>query len=452
MKIHFISIGGAVMHNLAIALYNKGYHISGSDDEIFNPAKDRLKKTGILPEKQGWYPEKITKNLDAVILGMHAKENNPELLQAKKLNLKIYSFPEYLYEQTKSKTRVVLGGSHGKTTITSMVMHVLKYNNIEFDYMVGAQLKGFDTMVGLSNDSKIAIFEGDEYLSSAIDKRPKFHLYKPHIALLSGIAWDHINVFPSFENYVYQFKQFINVIEDEGILFYYKNDTELQKLIETNNNNIRVFPYESHPAIVSNNLTYLINGEHEIPITVFGDHNLQNIQGAKLVCNALGINDNKFYEAISLFKGASKRLQILKTTKNSTIFLDFAHAPSKLKATISAVKKQYPKKKLIACMELHTYSSLNKTFLKYYNLSMNQADIAIVFFNPEAIKLKNLEPLSKQDINKAFGKQDLQIFNKPDELIHFLNKQELTNSNLLFMSSGNFAGINLKELSNKLLS
>lgn len=452
MKVHFIAIGGSAMHNLAISLHKKGYQITGSDDEIFEPSRSRLKKYGILPKYQGWNPDTITKNIDAIILGMHARENNPELIKARELNLKIYSYPEYLYEQTKDKKRVVIGGSHGKTTITSMIMHVLKFHDKHFDYMVGAQLEGFETMVSLTESAPIAIFEGDEYLSSAIDPRPKFHLYKPHIALITGIAWDHMNVFPDFENYKEQFSKFIDRIEENGYLFYYKNDEHLLELLRRNKNPIQKTGYGTHAYTRQDNQTFLIDLDKKIPLNVFGEHNLQNISGAKLVCNQLNISDDEFYEAISHFKGASKRLEILAKNKSSTIYRDFAHSPSKLKATVKAVKEQFPKRKLTAIMELHTYSSLNIQFLGEYEGTMSNANKAVVYFNPEVIKHKKLPPLNPQKVRHSFGNDKLFVFTDQTELIQFIENVDVNSHNILFMSSGNFSGINLKQLAEDLIA
>lgn len=452
MHIHFISIGGAVMHNLAVALHKKGNIVTGSDDEIFNPAKDRLQELGLLPEKFGWYAERITKEIDAIILGMHAKEDNPELIKARKLGFKIFSFPEFLFEQTKNKKRVVIGGSHGKTTITSIIMHVLKYNNIEFDYMVGAQIDGFETMVGLSDKSEIAVFEGDEYLSSAIDKRPKFHLYKPHIALISGIAWDHINVFPTFENYLNQFKTFIDLIEENGKLIYFNNDKNLKEIVQHTDKNIEKISYKAHLSESKTDNTLLIHDELKTAVQLFGEHNMQNIQGAKLVCDEIGITDEQFYNAIQSFKGASKRLQLLASNRDTKIYQDFAHAPSKLVATIKAMKSRFKNHRLIACIELHTYSSLNKKFLIHYKNSMNNADHAIVFYSPEAVKLKKLEEIEKDFIANSFNHKNLVVFSNSDELKNHLLKVNKKNTNLLLMSSGNFEGINLSELAHELLS
>ena len=451
MKVHFISIGGTAMHNLAIALHKKGYIITGSDDEIFEPSKSHLKKYNLLPEKIGWDASKITNKLDAIILGMHAREDNPELLKAKELNLKIYSYPEYLYEQTKNKTRVVIGGSHGKTTITSIIMFVLKYNKMNFDYMVGSQIEGFETMVSLSNDTKIAVFEGDEYLSSPIDRRPKFHLYKPNIALLSGIAWDHINVFPTFENYVEQFEIFISTIKKNGTLIYFNEDPVLKDIVKKNNNDINKIPYSAHKYIIENNQTQLITDNAKTPIQLFGEHNMQNINGAKLICNELGISNDNFYKAVSQFKGASKRLQLITKNDKTNIYLDFAHSPSKLKATTTAVKQQYPERELVACIELHTFSSLNEKFLPHYKNTMSEADLSIIYFNPKAIAHKKLKQLQPKQVKEAFNHNNSKVFTDIDELINFLMGINFENKNLLLMSSGNFSGMNIDKFATNLI-
>ncbi|MGD9928717.1 MAG: UDP-N-acetylmuramate--L-alanine ligase [Mangrovibacterium sp.] len=445
MHIHFIAIGGSAMHNLAIALHKKGYQVTGSDDEIFEPSRSRLEKYGLLPAQTGWNPELISAKPDAIILGMHAHPDNPELKRAQELGLKIYSYPEYLYEQTKNKTRVVIGGSHGKTTITSMVMHVLKSNHIDFDYMVGANLEGFDTMVSLKEDTKIAVFEGDEYLSSPIDRRPKFHLYHPHIALLSGIAWDHINVFPTFENYVAQFQIFADRIEENGALIYFEGDENLRRIAGRSRKDIDKTPYREHESVVEGGVTYLKYGDRKIRLHVFGDHNLQNIAGAKLVCSKVGISDEQFYRAMTSFKGAARRLEILSETERCTVYYDFAHSPSKLKATTAAVKKQFDNRQLVAVMELHTYSSLKKEFLPQYGGCMDEADEAFVFFNPKTIEHKRLAHISKEEVAAAFNKSGLQVFTDPTELFDLLRQKDWQNKNLLIMTSGNFSGQNLKE-------
>ncbi len=443
MRIHFIAIGGAAMHNLAIALYKKGDIVSGSDDEIFEPSKSRLQKFGLLPNTIGWDKERISTDIDAIVLGMHAKEDNPELLKAAELKIPIFSYPEYLYEQAKDKTRIVIGGSHGKTTITSMILHVLQAENINCDYMVGAQLQGFDTMVKLSHDAKYMVLEGDEYLASPIQRIPKFHLYKAHIAVLSGIAWDHMNVFPSFEIYVDQFRKFIQTIEKNGSLFYCAADDELVKLSKENFPGIALQAYTSPNYIIENGKTSILFQESKIPLQIFGKHNLMNLEAARLVCNKIGVNNEKFYQAISSFQGASKRMELIAESDNTSIYKDFAHSPSKLKASIHAVKEQYPERKLYACIELHTYSSLNKDFLPQYQNTMDKADIAIVYFNPKSLEHKKLPSLQKQDILNAFYRNDLLIYDNIDTLKDYLLNQNWAKRNLLMMSSGNFDGMDL---------
>ena len=389
MQIHFIAIGGSAMHNLALALHHKGYTVSGSDDVIFEPSKSRLGDKGLLPTEFGWFPEKIHGDLDAVILGMHAKQDNPELLKAQEIGLLIYSYPEFLYEQSKNKTRVVIGGSHGKTTITSMILHVLNYHEKEVDFMVGAQLDGFDRMVHLTDENDFIVLEGDEYLSSPIDRRPKFHLYQPNIALLSGIAWDHINVFPTLENYIEQFKIFVECIVKGGSITYNEEDEQVRKVVEASENAIRKMPYKTPEYQVTNGQTLLSTPEGPMPIEVFGKHNLSNLAGAKWICQHMGVDEDDFYEAIGTFKGASKRLEKLAERQNCVVFKDFAHSPSKVAATTTAVKEQYPNRNVIACLELHTYSSFNAEFLKEYAGALDHADEAIVFYLPESVKIKN---------------------------------------------------------------
>ncbi len=451
MRVHFIAIGGSAMHNLAIALHKKGYKVTGSDDEIFEPSRSRLQKHGLLPDKQGWNPEVITSGIDAIILGMHARKDNPELQKALAAGLKVYSYPEYLYEQTKNKKRVVIGGSHGKTTITSMVMHTLKTMNIKFDYMVGAQLEGFDTMVNLNHDTEIAVFEGDEYLSSPIDLTPKFLWYKPQIALLSGIAWDHINVFPTWENYLKQFDLFASTIEDNGTLVFYDGDPELVKIGESQSKRLKTVPYTVLDYSVDGDKTLVSFGDKKYVLNIFGDHNLQNLNGARLICSELGISDDDFFTTMQSFKGAAKRLQLLESTEDCNIYLDFAHSPSKLKATTQAVKAQFKKRKLVACMELHTFSSLNKDFLPHYKGTMQAADRAIVYFNPEVLKHKQLPDISKEEVAKAFDHPNLIVFTEPDKLTEELKKEQWENRNLLIMTSGNFSGVDIKSLASELI-
>lgn len=446
MNIHFIAIGGAAMHNLALALHLKGDNVTGSDDVIFDPSKTRLEARGILPEVFGWFPEKITNNLDAVVVGMHAKADNKELLKAQRLGLKIYSYPEFLYEQSKLKTRVVIGGSHGKTTITSMILHVLHYFDKEADYMVGAQLEGFDVMVKLTDENDFIILEGDEYLSSPIDRRPKFHLYQPNIALLSGIAWDHINVFPTWDLYVEQFKIFIDSIVKGGSVTYNIEDDEVKKVVESSENTIRKFPYQTPDYTVENGITILETDEGPMPIEIFGKHNLNNLAGAKWICQQIGIDENDFYEAISSFQGASKRLEKIAETDNAIAYKDFAHSPSKVLATTNALKNQFPDRKLIACLELHTYSSLNPEFLNQYRGTLDAADHRVVFYSPHAVEIKKLQAISQQQIKDAFQSDDLLVYTNPSEFKDFLFSQKFNNTSLLLMSSGNYGGLNFDEL------
>lgn len=452
MRVHLIAIGGSAMHNMALALHEKGFQVTGSDDEINEPSKSRLKNAGILPMEIGWFPNKLTPDIDAVILGMHAMEDNPELIRAKELGLKVYSYPEYIYEATKDKTRVVIGGSHGKTTITAMILHVLNFHKKDTDYLVGAQLEGFTTMVKLTNEAPIAIIEGDEYLASPIDRRPKFHLYKPHIAILSGIAWDHINVFPTFEIYVNQFEKFVDLIEPNGSLIYCNEDADLRKVAENSgkSNHITKTPYSIPNHRIENGTTYLLDNAKEIPLQIFGNHNLMNLNGARLVCNKLELSDEQFYEAIQSFKGAAKRLELVLKTDNFAFYKDFAHSPSKLKATTHATKQQFGNRIIIACMELHTFSSLNENFLAEYNGAMNDADEAIVYFNPQTIAHKKLKPITEDQVLKYFNRKDLKIFTESSVLMSYLKSKSLKNHVLLMMSSGNFDGIDFKQLSTEL--
>ncbi len=446
MKIHFIAIGGSAMHSLAIALKDKGYQITGSDDAIFEPSSSRLKNNNIHPAALGWYSERITSDLDAVILGMHAKEDNPELLKAKELGLKIYSYPEFIFEQSRNKTRVVIGGSHGKTSITAMILHVMNYHDKEVDFMIGASLAGLDNPVHLTEENDFIVIEGDEYLSSPIDKRPKFHLYQPNIALLSGIAWDHINVFPTYENYVEQFRIFVDSIVNGGILVYNEEDKEVKRIVENTENPIRKHPYRTPDYHTDGALTILDVPEGEMPLEIFGRHNLNNLAGAKWICQHMGIDEDDFYEAIATFKGASKRLEKIAETESSVIFKDFAHSPSKVRATTAAVKEQFPDKKLIACLELHTYSSLNSEFIEEYRESLDKADEALVFYSPDAVAIKKLEAVSENQIKESFGKQNLNVFTNSEDFKSELEKKSFENSVLLLMSSGNYGGLDLEEL------
>jgi UDP-N-acetylmuramate: L-alanyl-gamma-D-glutamyl-meso-diaminopimelate ligase len=451
MRVHFIAIGGSAMHNLAIALHKKGFEVTGSDDVLFEPSVSRLAKYGILPAENGWHPEKITTDLDAIILGMHARIDNPELLKAQELSIKVYSYPEYIYEQSKDKLRVVIGGSHGKTTITSMILHVLQAAGKDFDYLVGAQLAGFETMVKLTKEAPIIVIEGDEYLASPIDRRPKFHLYKANIGVISGIAWDHINVFPTFQSYIDQFKIFIETIQPGGTLIYSETDAVLNEMVIDDESGVVKQPYDLPVYNIENGVTTILSEGKKYPLEVFGEHNLLNIQAARLVCEGLNIDKADFYEYITTFKGAARRLEVVGKNDRAIVFKDFAHSPSKLEATIHAVKTQFPERKLIACIELHTFSSLNKDFLAQYAGTMDDANVAIVFIDKKTFEQKKMEPYPAETVKAAFLKDDLTFYNDPKKLLEVLESIALVDANLLMMSSGNFGGIDLVELKNKIL-
>ncbi len=443
MKTHFIAIGGSAMHNLAIALKDKGYQVTGSDDAIFEPSKSRLERKGIFPAELGWFPEKLTSDIDAVILGMHAHADNPELAKAKELGLKIYSYPEFLYEQSKEKTRVVIGGSHGKTTITSMILHVLNFHQKDIDYMVGAQLEGFDCMVKITNDNDFMILEGDEYLSSPIDLRSKFLLYQPNIALISGIAWDHINVFKTFDDYVEQFRKFVASITPGGVLVYNEEDAEVVKVVESAENYFRKIPYHTPDYEIVNGIVNLKTDMGEIPLSVFGKHNLLNMEGARFICSQLGIMEEEFYEAIMSFKGASKRLEKVERKDGGLLYKDFAHAPSKVKATVSAFAEQFSKTETFGFLELHTYSSLNPVFLEQYDHAMDGLDNAVVFYSEDALKIKRMEPISPELIKEKFKNQNLRVFTNAEDLHKYWESLDKTKGAFLMMSSGNFGGLDL---------
>ena len=434
------------MHNLAIALHNKGYIVTGSDDEIFEPSKSRLDRYGLLPEEYGWHPGRITPEIDTVILGMHAKSDNPELLKAHELGIKIMSFPEYLYEQTKDKKRIVVAGSHGKTTTTAMIMHVLRFLGVKFDYMVGSQIDGFETMVGLSDEAQIAVFEGDEYLTSPLDKRPKFHLYMPDIAVLNGIAWDHMNVFPTFENYIEQFRIFVEKISEGGSLIYFDGDSEVKKIALASGKNIRKIPYKVHGYFQNKTGFFAATHNRVIPVKIFGEHNMQNLSAAREACLAAGVSEDDFYEAIKSFEGTSRRLQKLNENENGLVYLDFAHSPSKVKATVDAIVSRYPGREIIACLELHTYSSLSKDFLPLYNGTLANASTAFVYFNPHAIQLKKLKSLSKEDVSKAFGGENIRVYDNSEEMFSFIKAQNYACPVYLFMSSGDFDGFDINRV------
>ena len=439
MRIHFIAIGGAAMHNLAMAVATKaGYVVTGSDDEIFDPARTHLQEAGLLPEEMGWHPEKITSDIDAIILGMHAREDNPELVRARELGIKIYSFPEYLYEQTKDKIRIVVGGSHGKTSTTSMILYVLQHVGIEADYMVGAQIEGFERMVRLSDTAKYAVFEGDEYLTSPLDLRSKFLWYHPHVAILTGIAWDHINVFPTFDGYVDTFRKFVDGIEENGTFIYYKHDTNLCEIASQARPDIKQLPYEAYQG--------------DVRMRIFGRHNMENLQAAALACEQIGIKREDFYREIATFTGASNRLELIDEIGNNVAYKDFAHSPSKLRATVNAVRERYPEKQLVAAMELHTFSSLMADFLPQYEGCMAQADVALVYFNPKVIEHKRLTPITAEEVRKAFGTENVEVFTDSQLLQERLRSLTYDNTALLMMTSGTFDGVNIPEFAKELIS
>ena len=440
------------MHNLAIALHKKGYLVTGSDDEIFDPARTRLESYGLLPTEQGWFPVRITENIDTVILGMHARKDNPELKRARELGIKVLSFPEYLYEQTQDKRRIVIAGSHGKTTITAMIMHVLKHCNIEFDYMAGSQLEGFDDMVHLSDNSKIAVFEGDEYLTSPLDPRPKFHLYKPHTAVINGIAWDHINVFPNPEIYREQFAIFAGMIEKGGELIWYRNDPETAAIAATLPEGITSKPYGVHGYFINRKGFFAATENRVVPLSFFGEHNMQNLNAAKAVCLSEGVTEDQFYEAIKEFRGTARRLQLIEEGVDSALYLDFAHAPSKVKASVEAVSERYPRHRLIVVLELHTFSSFNNRFLTGYNKTLEPADYAIIYINSHTAKLKKMEVPTELVIKKAFGDDNIRVITNRDELEEEIIGAKGPSTIFLMMSSGDFGGMDIKNIAGKVIS
>ncbi|MCU0355180.1 MAG: Mur ligase domain-containing protein [Cytophagales bacterium] len=451
-RVHFISIGGAVMHNLAIALHQKGIQVTGSDDEIVDPSRSRLARHGLLPAAEGWFPENIHAGLDAVILGMHARADNPELAEAQRLGIRVYSYPEFVYEQSVNKQRIVVVGSHGKTTITSLILHVLKHLGRKFDYLVGAQLEGFDNMVKLTDDAPVIVVEGDEYFASPIHRQPKFLYYQHHIGLISGIAWDHINVYPDFDEYVRQFELFAEATPKAGSLVFDKNDDLVTVICRKEREDVSRTEYDTHPHVVRNGRTFLLLADGtEIPVQIFGDHNMRNLSGAKAVLERIGVDDAEFYAAVQSFKGAARRLELVKQGNATAFFRDFAHAPSKLEASTHAVKAQFPDRKLVACMELHTFSSLNKKFLQEYKDTFNEPDVAVAYFNPHTLAHKRLDPISEADIRAAFNRPDLHVFTDSAALYDFLVAQNWQNTNLLMMSSGNYNGLDMKALGAKII-
>ncbi len=416
MRYHFIAIGGNVMHNLAMALHRKGDIVTGSDDEIFEPSRGRLASLGLLPEREGWDPDRIHTGLDAVILGMHAREDNPELIRARELNLTVYSFPEFLYAHAREKKRVVIGGSHGKTTITAMVLHVLQACGVGCDYMIGAPVRGVEDTVRLTECNRLMLFEGDEYLTSALDRRPKFHVYQPDIALISGIAWDHINVFPVFEDYLKQFRIFAGLVPQGGILVYHSDDERVREVVRSARHGVKKVPYQMPSYQVRDGRTFLMHGAVQVPLRIFGRHNMINLEGARMVCCELGVGEDNFYGAIQTFEGAARRLELLASNDNTAVFVDFAHAPSKLMATVEAVKEQFPDRRLVACIELHTFSSLSGHFLSHYAGTMAKADLPMVYYNPHSIQLKRLPEIHPDQVREAFNNQEFKVYTDSEKL------------------------------------
>lgn len=447
MHIHFIAIGGAIMHQLAITLHKKGDIITGSDDEIKDPALSNLTKYNLLPEAYGWFPEKITAQIDCVILGMHARADNPELLRAQELNLTIYSFPEYMYEASKEKQRIVIAGSHGKTTTTSMIMHVLRDQEKKFDYLVGAKVAGFEQSVQLT-DAPIMLLEGDEYPASVLDQRPKIHFYHPHVSVLTGIAWDHVNVFPTFDFYKEQFAIYLRHILPDATLIYNAEDKAVVSLTEVEARHLKHIPYVTPSYKVQDNAVVIQTSEGVVNLQIFGAHNLQNMEAARKVCNTLGIEDRDFYKSIASFSGAARRLEKIGERDNFIAYRDFAHAPSKLAATLNAVRERYPQHKLIACFELHTFSSLNAAFLQEYAHCMDASDFGAVFFSAHALQLKGLPSLNPEQVQAHFANDQIRIFDDKTALEQWIKQCMLPLGSpvcLLFMSSGTFDELELNQ-------
>lgn len=440
--IHFVSIGGSTMHNLAIALQQQGYLVTGSDDKIYEPSQSRLEKYGLLPSEIGWFPEKIHSGLKAVIVGMHARKDNPELIKAIDLGLPVYSYPEFVYQQSQQKQRVVITGSHGKTTITAIILHALKFHNRTFDYWIGDPIDGFDTTVRLTSgtDASVApiiIIEGDEYASSPIDSRPKFLHYQPHIALISGIAWDHVNTYPTWEEYVDQFESLAEAMPKAGVLIFDESDDMLDVIGQKERADITKIPYTVHPNEILNGQTHLVTKQgRRIAVQIFGDHNMKNIAGAMAVCDRIGITEEQFYDAIPTFKGVPQRLEKIFEKEERVFYHDFAHSPAKVEAVTEALKQQYQDKLLLAVLELYPLSTLNRNFLEQYKGTLDKADIAVLYFDEANIReLANADLINLDDFVKAFDKSDLHVFTNITQLQNYLNQQSRTVEALLFMGS-----------------
>ncbi len=447
-RIHLIAVGGSIMHNLALALHQNGHVVTGSDDEIYDPAKSRLAGAGLIPEQMGWDTGRITADIDMVILGMHAKDDNPELARARELDLRILSFPEFMYEHSRNKQRIVIAGSHGKTTITSMVMHVMKEMGRDFDYMVGAQVQGFDTMVRLSDEAPVIILEGDEYLTSTIDRRPKFLVYKPHICLISGIAWDHINVFPTLREYTRQFELLVRSMPKAGVIVFNDEDRLVKKIVRQNydKESQYLLPYKTPESRIR-------GGKFEVrmkgirkEMNVIGKHNLSNIAGAWEVCSQLSVGQPEFLDTISQFRGAANRLEKIYEDESNIIFKDFAHSPSKVMATVEAIRELFGKRNIIACLELHTFSSLNKKFLKQYRKTLKSIRQKVVFVNQHTLKMKKYPPITRAELVEAFDDDAIEYAMSAEDLVNFVRRMKKGKNVLLMMSSGNFADLDLKSL------
>lgn len=443
MRIHCISHWWRVTSSLAIQLKLLGHNVTGHDDEIYEPSKSALAQHGLLPQHEWWDADSVTSDIDMIVLGMHASADNPELLRAKELGLMIKSYPEVIYEFSKNKMRVVIAGSHGKTTTTSMVMHVLKHNGISFDWVVGGIVPGFDTMVSLDDNHKIIIIEWDEYPDGKINMTAKMLLYKHNIGILNGIAWDHITTYPTFDSYLLPFQTFVDQTPTDGFLGYYQDDQEVTNIMEHTDTQAQTVWYTVHPHIIRDGITYLQTPQWEVKLSIFWAHNCINISAAKLVCNQLDLSDEQFYAAIWSFTGAGNRLQLIHQddAKHLTILRDFAHSPSKLTATINAVKTQYPDRTIIGLFELHTFASLSASFLPEYKWSFDAADIACVYYDDHTFQIKRMTPLTKEVVINGFGRSDLVVQDSANDLQAWYDNLDLTNSVVVLMSSGNFGGV-----------
>ncbi|MBD2754926.1 UDP-N-acetylmuramate--L-alanine ligase [Spirosoma validum] len=455
--IHFISIGGSTMHNLALALQQQGYLITGSDDKIYEPSQSRLQKYGLLPPETGWFPSKIHSGLKAIVVGMHARKDNPELVKALELDLPIYSYPEFIYQQSQQKQRIVIAGSHGKTTITAMVLHTLKFHNRTFDYWIGDSIDGFDTTVKLTSGlngsaAPIIIIEGDEYASSPIDSRPKFLHYQPHIALISGIAWDHVNTYPTWEEYVDQFESLAEAMPKAGVLIFDESDDMLDVIGQKERTDITKIPYVAHPNKIVNGQTYLITKQdRQVAVQIFGDHNMKNIAGAIAVCDRIGITEDQFYEAIPTFKGVAQRLEKIAEKGERVFYHDSAHSPAKVEAATEAVKHQYPDKRLLAVLELHPFNTLNTSFLEQYKGTLDKADTAIIYFNTNDLEgARKGDSINLKDFITAFDKSNLQAFTSITKLQNYLSQQSDKAQAFLFMGSEIVQNLDLNTIAGSL--